>query len=129
MNPAALSPWVNSPSASTQFSDVFCGSDTPITEPAGKPAVDAPDPLVEAPALEPRPLPHAARVSTQAATAATVAVLASLLIETSSIRAPRDGERGSGLVFGRAIRRIWPGTSCLRSRHPTRASQLVAQLY
>src|SRR5664279_2776459 len=105
VNPAALSPSLNRPSARTQFSDVFWGSATPMTAPLAKPAA-LELPLAAAVSVRPPPQPDSARALT---TAIAATALANFLISTSSfVRQPfwpfrfppRPRLAGGGILCG-----------------------------
>src|SRR6478735_944825 len=106
-NPAADSPSLNSCSASTQFSDVFCGRATPMTALAGNPA--AADPPFDAPGVVPVSLLRPQPVRTRAATAVTPSTLVKVRMCSLSSHRVR-AERGSLSVAGGRPDRVSGGS-------------------
>src|SRR6476620_1339680 len=112
--PAADRPSLNSCSASTQFSDVFCGSATPMTALAGKPA--AADPPLDAPGVVPVSLFRPQPVRTRAATAVTPSTLVKVRmcsLSSHRVQANADPARSRaapgpvcGVLCGRADRSV-----------------------
>src|SRR6478735_2088517 len=104
--PAADRPSLNSCSASTQFSDVFCGRATPMTALAGKPAAAEPP---DAPGVVPVSLLRPQPVRTRAATAVTPSTLVKVRMCSLSSHRVR-AERGSLSVAGGRPDRVFGGS-------------------
>src|SRR3954452_5747319 len=104
--PAADRPSLNSCSASTQFSEVFCGRAMPMTALAGKPA--AAEPPLDAGGVAPPSLLRPQPVRTRAATAVTPSTLVKVRMCSLSSHRVRAG-RAWVLGLGRRPDRVLVG--------------------